>query len=149
MNDHSTSLRIDAWLDLLQGSGYRLTGPRRAVVEILARSEFALNPTQIFIEARQHYANLGLVTIYRTLEKLEELDLVQRVHQPDGCHSYIAAGNGHEHLIICQKCNRAEYFSGDDLGGLMSRIGNEHGYSITDHWLQLFGVCSYCRKEEK
>ncbi len=147
MTDLISSPRIDSWLSLLQASGYRLTGPRRAVVEILARSEFVLNPTQIFIEAHQRYASLGLVTIYRTLEKLEELGLVQRVHQPGGCHSYIAAGNGHEHLIICQKCNRAEYFSGDDLGGLMSRIGDEHGYNITDHWLQLFGVCSHCREE--
>jgi Fur family transcriptional regulator, ferric uptake regulator len=63
----------DKWLNNLQDSGYRLTGPRRAVVQIMAESEFILDPNQIYLEARQIYPNIGLVTVYRTLEKLEEL----------------------------------------------------------------------------
>lgn len=137
--------QINLWLDRLQSNGYRLTGPRQAVVEILAKSQFILDPTQVFLEARLNYPSIGLVTIYRTIEKLEELGLVLRVHQPSGCHSFIAAPTGHQHLMICSSCSRAEYFSGDNLTQLISHIGQEHGFSVQEHWLELFGVCTICK----
>jgi len=137
------------WLNKLEASGYRLTAPRRAVVKVMAQSHFILDPTQVFLESRRSCSSLGLVTVYRTLEKLEELRLVQRVHRQDGCHSYIAAGNGHQHLLICNSCNKAEYFSGDNLAPLMESLGAELGYEIQDHWLQLFGLCSQCQQKNK
>jgi Fur family transcriptional regulator, ferric uptake regulator len=136
---------VGIWLNSLSASGYRLTGARRAVVEIMAASQFSLNPTQVFFEAHQRYPRLGLVTVYRTLEKLEELNLIQRVHMKNGCHSYIAAAPGHQHILICQKCARVEYFSGDDLTPLMETIGAQCGFIIQDHWLQLFGLCQACQ----
>lgn len=135
----------ETWLDSLVESGYRLTGARRAVVETMAASRFTLNPTQVFLEAHQRYPRLGLVTVYRTLEKLEELSLIQRVHMKNGCHSYIASATGHQHILICQKCGRVEFFSGDDLSALMNHLGTECGYLIQDHWLQLFGLCLECQ----
>jgi Fur family transcriptional regulator, ferric uptake regulator len=144
MVEYQLNERINFWLDRLQSNGYRLTGPRQAVVEILAKSQFVLDPTQVFLEARLKYPTIGLVTIYRTIEKLEELGLVLRVHQPSGCHSFIAAPAGHQHLMICSSCSRAEYFSGDNLSGLISQIGRDHGFSVQDHWLELFGLCNNC-----
>jgi len=116
------------------------------VVKILAESDRALNPSQIFVLAQACCKSLGLVSVYRTLEKLEDLGLVSRVHQESGCHAYVPAPIGHEHLLICVRCSRAEYFSGDDLSGLISKIGDERGYHIVDHWLQLFGLCAECKK---
>ncbi|MGH2522399.1 MAG: Fur family transcriptional regulator [Anaerolineales bacterium] len=136
----------EEWLARLQANGYRLTGPRRAVVEIVAASRRALNPTQIFDLARRRYPSLGLVTVYRTLDKLEELGLVQRVHQPHGCHAYLPATAGHQHLLLCHRCGQAEYFGGDNLDALMSSIAGSSGYVIEDHWLQLFGICADCQQ---
>ncbi len=134
------------WLACLRASGYRLTGPRRAVVEALSQSGRALNATEIYDLARERYASLGLVSVYRTLEKLEELELIQRVHQPDGCQAFIAGFTGHQHLLICQQCGHVEFFEGDDLEPLFQRVAEESGYQICDHWLQLFGVCDQCRR---
>jgi Fe2+ or Zn2+ uptake regulation protein len=139
--------RTEQWLEKLQTSGYRLTGPRQAVVEILAESQFTLDAAQVFLQSRQNYPSIGLVTIYRTLEKLEEVGLILRVHQSNGCHSFIAAPQGHQHLLICRTCRRAEYFSGDNLAPLMTTIGEERGFSIQEHWLQLFGLCSHCQNK--
>ena len=136
---------IKTWLTNLQASGYRLTEPRRAIVEIMASSQKALDPVRIFDLGRQEYSGLGLVTVYRTLEKLEELGLVQRVHHPNGCHMYLRAAQGHEHLLLCISCGRAEYFSGDDISGLVQDVSNRSGFDIHDHWLQLFGMCSDCK----
>jgi Fe2+ or Zn2+ uptake regulation protein len=137
------------WLDELQQAGYRLTAPRQAVVEIIATSPFLLDPQAIHDQARQVYPRLGLVTVYRTLEKLEELGLVQRVHHPDGCQAFIAATRGHQHLLICERCSRVEYFSGDSerMDRLMESVAEESGYQIRDHWLQLFGLCAECRQQ--
>ena len=136
---------MDDWLERLQENGYRLTGPRRTVVETIATSWQVLSPLEVFERARARYPSLGLVTVYRTLEKLEELALIQRVHTPAGCQTFIASAPGHQHLLICQNCGRFEYFSGDRLDTLMSDVQQESGYRIQDHWLQLFGVCTHCQ----
>lgn len=133
----------------LRESGYRITRPRRAVIETLAHSNQALNATEIFDLARQHYDSLGLVSVYRTLEKLETLGLIQRVHQPDGCQAFVAGFTGHQHLLICQNCGRVEFFEGDNLDPLFQRVAEESGYQIQDHWLQLFGLCAACKSKNK
>jgi Fe2+ or Zn2+ uptake regulation protein len=95
--------------------------------------------------ARKKYRALGLVTVYRTLEKLEELHLIQRVHQPMGCQAFISAGEGHQHLLLCQNCGQVAFFEGDDLDILTKSIAKKTGYQISEHWLQLFGLCANCR----
>jgi Fur family transcriptional regulator, ferric uptake regulator len=138
-------MNAESWLAQLQENGYRLTEARRAVVEVIQKSTHALTPVQVFDEARKKYAELGLVSVYRTLEKLEELHLIQRVHQPEGCQAFIAAGHGHEHLLLCQNCGQVIFFAGDDLDALILAISKKTRYKIHEHWLQLFGLCQNCK----
>jgi Fur family ferric uptake transcriptional regulator len=133
------------WLSALSDNGYRLTGARRAVVEIVAESPRALTPLEVFDSARAAHPELGLVSVYRTLEKLEELHLIQRVHQPEGCQAFVSANQGHQHMLLCQKCGKVTFFEGDDLENLISVISGKTGYKIQEHWLQLFGLCATCR----
>lgn len=133
------------WLTQLQTNGYRLTNARKAVVETMAEATSALNPQKVYDQAKDACPGLGLVTVYRTLEKLEELNLIQRVHQPDGCNAYLPHADGHQHLIICQQCGKARYFEGDNLEAFFERVAGEHGFSVSEHWLQLFGVCAECK----
>ena len=139
-------MSADIWLEQLHGNGYRLTKACRAVVETVEKSLYALTPGEVYNLARKKYRALGLVTVYRTLEKLEELHLIQRVHQPVGCQAFISAGEGHQHLLLCQHCGQVEFFEGDDLDSLTRAIARKTGYQIEDHWLQLFGLCMNCRK---
>ncbi|HSJ86073.1 MAG TPA: Fur family transcriptional regulator [Anaerolineales bacterium] len=134
------------WLVQLNQHGYRLTGARRAVVEIMAHSSHAITPIEIYDEARESHPALGLVTVYRTLEALEEQGLVQRVHSPQGCQAFITAPAGHQHLLLCRQCGEAAIFEGDDLETLIKSIARKTGYQITEHWLQLFGLCPNCKK---
>ncbi|PKN93798.1 MAG: transcriptional repressor [Chloroflexi bacterium HGW-Chloroflexi-6] len=145
MTETSDPIIYDQWLESLSESGYRVTAPRRAIVEIMANSPCALGPLEIYDQGRQEYRGLGLVTVYRTLEKLEELGLVQRVHHPQGCHMYLRAAHGHEHLVLCTACGKAEYFSGDDIDKLTKTVAEKTGFEIREHWLQLFGLCANCK----
>jgi len=135
----------EIWLNTLHENGYRLTEARKAVVQTVAESLRALTPLEVFDAARAAYPALGLVSVYRTLEKLEELHLIQRVHQPGGCQAFISASQGHQHLLLCQRCGQVAYFEGDNLEPLIAGISRQTGYEIHDHWLQLFGLCKNCQ----
>jgi len=138
-------MTAELWLSELQENGYRLTEARRAVVELIASAQRALSPLEVYDLARAQHPGLGLVSVYRTLEKLEELHLIQRVHQPRGCQAFIAASRGHEHLLLCQRCGSFTFFDGDDLEPLIRSLARKTGYRIDEHWLQLFGLCRTCR----
>ena len=137
----------DEWIKMLQASGYRQTEARNTIVDVILESQRALEPLEIFEIGRKRQSGLGLVTVYRTLERLEALGLVQRVHQPGGCNMYLRAAVGHEHLLICTSCGKAEFFNGDDLTPLMDKVAKRSGYCITEHWFQLFGQCADCQKK--
>jgi Fur family transcriptional regulator, ferric uptake regulator len=138
-------MSTDTWLEQLHDNGYRITAARRAVVDTVYGSSHALSPIEVYDSARKKYRALGLVTVYRTLEKLEELHLIQRVHQPQGCQAFIAAGIGHQHLLLCKNCGEVAFFEGDDLDALTASISRKSGYQIQEHWLQLFGLCGKCK----
>jgi Fur family transcriptional regulator, ferric uptake regulator len=138
-NDISAS-----WLSQLKSSGYKLTGPRYCVIETLAHSDKALTAIDIYNQAHAQYPSLGLVSVYRTLNKLELLGLIQRVHQKEKCQAFIAAPKGHEHLLICRSCGKVIFFQGDDLNALMTRVEQITRYQVQEHWLQLIGICEKC-----
>jgi Fe2+ or Zn2+ uptake regulation protein len=148
MKTISTQHLSEEWLEQLQASGYRLTSPLKVIVEILAGATRALGPVEIFDLGRQEYPKMGLVTVYRALEKLEELNLVQRIHQAGGCHAYLRAARGHEHILLCTCCGRVVYFAGDDLSFLIARVAEQSGFTIQEHWLQLHGLCADCQQAQ-
>ncbi|NSW51495.1 MAG: transcriptional repressor [Anaerolineae bacterium] len=141
--DRLTS-RYNSWIKALQDNGYRLTQPRLAVIKVLAQSDQALDASTLHEKASEEYPALSLVSVYRTLEKMEDLHLVTRVHRNEHCHAFVAGLEGHQHLMICEQCGKVYYFSGDDIHGLIEKVEAFSGYQVTDHWLQLFGRCPEC-----
>jgi Fur family transcriptional regulator, ferric uptake regulator len=139
----------DEWTTRLKTHGFRITAPLRALVEILAHSSCALGPQQLVEIGRKSVPGMGLVTVYRALEKMEELGLIQRVHQSQSCNMYLRAARGHEHLLQCRSCGRVAFFSGDDLKVLIENISRDTGFTIQEHWLQMYGLCSDCQTTSK
>ena len=137
----------DQWLNCLLAGGYRITTQRRIIVEELVKAQRALDPVDLFAVCRKRDPGLGLVTVYRTLEQLELLGLIQRVHRSDGCHMIMRKNDGHEHLLICTSCGKTVSFQGDHLEQLSSQVAEETGFSVDDHMLQLFGLCPDCRSQ--
>jgi Fur family transcriptional regulator, ferric uptake regulator len=135
----------EKWISLLQESGCRITSPRAAIIDAILTSQRGLEPLELFDLVRQIHPGIGLVTVYRTLDRLENLGLIQRVHQENGCHMVMKAAVGHEHYLLCTSCGKAVLFDGDDLTRLVTRVESSSGYKISDHWLQLFGLCPSCQ----
>ena len=145
IDQHTQTNLSDEWLAALQASGYRLTAPLRVLVVLLANSPRALEPVELYDLARREYPRMGLVTVYRTLDKLQEQGLVQRIHRVNGCHIYLRAAQGHEHVLLCSRCGRAVYFNGDDLSRLSADLAQHTGFTIQEHWLQFLGLCGDCQ----
>lgn len=122
----------------------KLTRPRQAVLDIIGAAEHHLTPAEIYKRARKKYPHLGLVTVYRTLDLLTELGYVQRVHFDAGCHSYVAAAQGHAHHLVCSNCGKAQEFENCDLEPLIASLQRKTGYEIDVHMLELMGRCPDC-----
>ena len=90
----------DEWTKKMQENGMRITAQREAIVNILLDSEKALDPIEVYDLTRKEYPSLGMVTVYRTMECLEELGLLQKVHQESGCNKFLKAKEGHNHLLV-------------------------------------------------
>jgi Fur family ferric uptake transcriptional regulator len=135
------------WEHHLSAAGFRITQPRRAVMDVLTEARAPIAPQEIWERGRQTHPRLGLVTVYRTLALLEQLDCVRLVHRDDGCHAYLPCSGGHSHALICRRCGRAAEFPGsDDLRELVLRVEATTGYHIDDHLLQLSGLCPDCQQ---
>lgn len=137
------------WASQLQRDGYRITNPRKAVLQVIAQSHRSLDPSEILKLGRGIYPGLSLVTVYRTLEKMEQIGLVIRVHQADHCQSFAAGLTGHQHLLICSQCAKVIHFEGDDVHLLAQAVEKQTGFTIKDHWLQLFGICPTCKENNQ
>mgnify|MGYP001025393639 CR=1 FL=1 len=133
----------------LHQQGLRLTQPRRTVLSILEGAQVPLSPQTIHERTLETGQEIGLVTVYRTLELLDEFNLVRRVHGPSGCHGYVLSSPGHHHTLVCEICKKAVEFTGSvDLAAFLESVAEQTGYEIKDHLLQLSGVCPACQKGE-
>jgi Fur family ferric uptake transcriptional regulator len=139
------SINIDQLSRELAIRGYKLTAPRRAVLDVIAGMCESLSPAEIYERGRRRYPRLGLVTVYRTLDILVEAGVVRRMHHDNGCHSYALAQAAHGHHLICSSCNQVIEFDGCDLDELFTSVARKTGFRIEGHWLEAFGLCPKCQ----
>ncbi len=128
----------------LREAGYKLTQPRLAVLSVLENHDGHLSPHDIYRLGRKIYKRLGLVTVYRTLEILDELGVARRVHTQGQCHGYARAG-GDRHYVVCRRCDRIIEFPCEGLDQLIANVRKETGYAIDEHLLELTGLCPQCQ----
>ena len=131
----------------LNDRGLRLTRQRRAVVDAVAGASSSVSPLQVFDAARAACPELGLTTVYRTLEVLSEIGALRRVHGPDHCEAFVPAGATHGHTVVCSRCGSVVEFTDCDMHAVVVAAGEQTGYRITEHFLQLSGVCPACAAE--
>lgn len=139
----------DTLADQFRAGGHKLTQPRSAILRVLLASDCPLSPAEIQTCGQALCGELGLVTVYRTLELMEQIGLVRPVHLADGCHGYVLATPGHTHHVICERCHVVVEITGCELGGFLDRVAAYTGYTITGHWLEISGLCAQCQQEER
>lgn len=132
----------------LSAAGYRLTRPRRAVLHVVAEATCPLTPAEVHEQAQVHCPQVSLVTIYRTLELLAGLGLVRRIHTAEACRGYVSVAMGIAgHHLVCTACHQAVEFPCTGLEETLGEVERLTGFSIQEHWLELFGLCPACQAE--
>ena len=124
--------------------GLRLTRQRRAVLYAVAEASSSVSPLHVFDAARLRCPDLGLTTVYRTLEILGEIGALRRVHGHKRCEAFVPAGAAHGHTVVCSSCGRVTEFTECDMHAVADAAARQTGYRITEHFLQLSGLCSRC-----
>lgn len=132
------------WMTLLHKAGCRVTAPREAVISVLLGALRPLGVQELHELAREQRPDLGLVTVYRTVEKLLELNLVQRIHRADGHHAYLPVSNSDRHMLLCNSCGQIAFFY-DDISALAEVISKKTGYKLDLSLIQFLGLCANCR----
>jgi len=140
-----------AWVEhalaALRDAGYRRGGARTAVVETLARHECAVTALELDEELRRRRKpRVGRASVYRTLDQLDELGLVQRFEASRGTASYerVNPSGHHHHHAICRRCGRIEAFEDRDLERAIARVSDAVGFEVAEHDVVLRGLCERC-----
>jgi len=136
---------------LLKEKGLKVTKQRLRVLEAIAACpEEHLTAEEIFALVKVDCPGIGLATVYRTIQLLNELHLIDRVNFDDGYVRY-EIGSGvergqkhHHHHLICLKCGRVISFQDDLLEGLEREIAETAGFRVVDHDVKLYGYCVEC-----
>jgi Fur family ferric uptake transcriptional regulator len=115
-------------------------------MEIITSSPTALTPQEIYQRSLDLDEPPGIASVYRTLEMLEDLGLIQQIHQHNGCHGIWPTIEGHNHHLICMDCGQMRVIEGsDEIQGYITSIEKQTGYRVDEHLLQFFGVCEGCQ----
>jgi len=132
----------------LKKAGLKNTQPRRRILEIMDKaSDHHMSAEDIYRELIEAGEEIGLATVYRVLTQFEEAGLVVRHHFEGGQSVFeLDHGEHHDHLV-CVKCSRVEEFCDPEIEKRQQEIAKKAGFTITDHSLNIYGICSECQKK--
>ncbi len=135
----------------LREAGKYLTKQRRLILEIIEDSDEHLDAEAIYTQGKPQDPTLSLSTVYRTLNLLKELDLVeQRYFARDHQREHFEAKRGPEHYhFTCKKCGRIVEFETDLITQIESSLDDELGVSVTHACVCFEGVCADCQAAEE
>lgn len=132
-------------IDRLADQGFRVTAPRRKVVQAACQRTDPFSAEDLYQELRRADSGVGRATVFRTLDLLVSLRLFDRVHRPDGSHSYVAGSSGHRHHLICSTCGTVVEFHDCNVSDLVSDLAARTHFRVDGHWLEFYGVCQRCQ----
>jgi Fur family ferric uptake transcriptional regulator len=133
-------------LETLQAAGHRRGGARTAVVEALARHDCAVTALELDDDLRRRTPGVGRASVYRALEQLEQLGLVQRLEVARGTAGYerVEPSGHHHHHAICRHCGRMIPFEDPSLERAIGKLSESMSFDVTEHDVVLRGRCDHC-----
>lgn len=139
---------MDGVKDKFKEEGYKLTTQRRAILDVIIENqEKHLSPEEIYNIVKNNYPEIGIATVYRTLQLLEKLNIIYKLNFDDGFNRYeLNISSDNHHHLICMKCGSITEVKLDLLERLEKEIEEENGFQIIDHNVKFFGYCMDCQK---
>ncbi len=131
--------------EAIERAGHRLTGPRLAATRLIAAHDGPFTAADLVAAAEARRLRIGRATIFRAIDLLVQLNVIERLDLPSGEHAYVACRATHHHHLVCSSCGRSTDVDDAGLRAVVADIALRTGYRIDDHRLELFGKCAACQ----
>ena len=133
--------------DFIAARGLKSTRQRDLVLECFLASDSHLSTEDLYLKVRAKNSAIGYATVYRTLKLFAEAGIAREIHFGDGQSRYehVAEGEHHDHLV-CTRCGSIQEFQNETIEKLQQEIAAQFGFLVETHKMELYGICSKCRK---
>lgn len=142
--------KLEEFKIILKDKGYKLTPQRRAILnEIIENQGCHLTTEEIYDLVKVKCPEIGLATVYRTVQILDDMGVVSKLDLDDGCSRYelCEEDDGHQHHhLICNKCGKVIEVEGDLLEELEKIIEDKYNFMVENHSVKFYGICDNCSK---
>ncbi len=143
--------RIQRVKEQLHKASYKLTPQREATVRVLLENESDhLSAEDVYLKVKDKAPEIGLATVYRTLELLAELKVVDKINFGDGVARFDLRKEGAKHFhhhMVCMECGAVDEIEEDLLEDVEKRVEKEFNFKILDHRLTFHGICHRCKND--
>ncbi|MFA7074712.1 MAG: transcriptional repressor [Endomicrobiaceae bacterium] len=144
------------WHGKFREYGYRITVGRKEILDVLTNSKGHLSAEEIYLKVHEKHPSVGLTTIYRTLDVLVGIGLLQKFDFGDDRARYeiIDSVNekGHHHHLICTECKKIIDYKDfiDEESEMLKKtekfLSEKYKFEIKKHVMEFYGLCSDCKK---
>ena len=134
--------------NIIKANGHKFTSQREAILQTLYENpqHFTSENLYILVKKKHPNLNIGIATVYRTLTLLEESGLVSSISLGTEGKKFEIANKPHHDHLICGECGKIVEFENEHIETLQQQIAKENGFELTDHLMQLYGICPECQK---
>ncbi len=138
---------LEAFGRYLKEKDLKLTAQRSLIVETFLSQKGHISAEELYQKALEKQPHVGFATVYRTLKHMTQCALARELDFGDGRFRYEPEYNRrhHDHMV-CTQCGSTIEFLNPRIEELQEQVGKKHGFKITSHRMQLFGLCKKCRK---
>lgn len=139
---------LEEFKTLLKKNGEKFTIQREVILQTLYNSDEHLTPEALHQLIQKEHPELktGIATIYRTLSRLEESDIVTSLSFGAQGKKYELGAKDHHDHMICTQCGDITEFVDDEIEERQHKIADKLGFKMTDHSMQIYGICKNCQK---
>ncbi|MDR2635199.1 MAG: transcriptional repressor [Campylobacteraceae bacterium] len=136
--------------DILKKNGLKFTIQREVILRTLYSINGHFTPDALYLIIKEKYPdlNVGIATVYRTLNVLEESDVATSLSFGSQGKKFELGNKPHHDHMICKICNTIIEFEDKAIEKRQEQIAKERGFKLTGHLMQLYGICSKCQKTE-
>ena len=133
----------------LNAAGMRATNQRALILEIIRQGQGHLDADEIYRRARNKQSRLSLSTVYRTLQRLKKLGLVEELHFDEAHHHYEVKPLSEHHHLVCLGCGRVIEFHYSLYRHVKRNVPEARDFEIVETEVRMTGYCPKCRQNEK
>ena len=135
--------------ETLRAPGLRATNQRALILDIIRHGRGHLDADEIYRRAREKLPRLSLSTVYRTLQTLKKLGMVEELHFDEEHHHYEVKSSTEHHHLVCLGCGKVVEFKCPLSQEMKDEVSHEKNFEVTEVEVQMRGYCPRCQERRK